>query len=196
MIYLLRGEIAGKEIGSVVVDVGGVGYGVTVPLSTYYGLGAVGSRVELRVHTSVRENSIELFGFLTDAEKFMFEKLVGVSGIGPRAAVNVLSNVSVADLVGSIVNGDLAERKIRGVGAKTAAKIVNELKNEVEELAGDMDVSRQEGSVLGDTVSALVNLGYSRSEIEKSLPEIRKIVENSGSLEDAIRDSLRSVRTK
>lgn len=195
MIYLLRGEIAGKEIGSVVVDVGGVGYGVTVPLSTYYGLGSVGSRVELGVHTSVRENSIELFGFLTDAEKFMFEKLIGVSGIGPRAAVNVLSNVSVADLVGSIVNGDLAERKIRGVGAKTAAKIVNELRDEVEELAGDMDVSR-EGSVLGDTVSALANLGYSRSEVEKNLPEIKKIVETSGSLEDAIRDSLRSIRTK
>lgn len=195
MIYLLRGEIAGKEIGSVVVDVGGVGYGVTVPLSTYYGLGAVGSRVELHVHTSVRENSIELFGFLTDSEKFMFEKLVGVSGIGPRAAVNVLSNVSVADLVGSIVNGDLAQKKIRGVGAKTAAKIVNELKDKVEELAGDVGVSG-ESSVLDDTVSALVNLGYSRSEVEKTLPEIRKIVETSGSLEDAIRDSLRSIRTK
>lgn len=195
MIYLLRGEIAGKEIGSVVVDVGGVGYGVTVPLSTYYGLGAVGSRVELCVHTSVRENSIELFGFLTDSEKFMFEKLVGVSGIGPRAAVNVLSNVSVADLVGSIVNGDLAQKKIRGVGAKTAAKIVNELKDKVGELAGDVGVSG-ESSVLDDTVSALVNLGYSRSEVEKILPEIRKIVETSGSLEDAIRDSLRSIRTK
>lgn len=195
MIYLLRGEIAGKEIGSVVVDVGGVGYGVTVPLSTYYGLGAVGSRVELCVHTSVRENSIELFGFLTDSEKFMFEKLVGVSGIGPRAAVNVLSNVSVADLVGSIVNGDLAQKKIRGVGAKTAAKIVNELKDKVGELAGDVGVSG-ESSVLDDTVSALVNLGYSRSEVEKTLPEIRKIVETSGSLEDAIRDSLRSIRTK
>lgn len=195
MIYLLRGEIAGKEIGSVVVDVGGVGYGVTVPLSTYYGLGAVGSRVELHVHTSVRENSIELFGFLTDSEKFMFEKLVGVSGIGPRAAVNVLSNVSVADLVGSIVNGDLAQKKIRGVGAKTAAKIVNELKDKVGELAGDVGVSG-ESSVLDDTVSALVNLGYSRSEVEKTLPEIRKIVETSGSLEDAIRDSLRSIRTK
>lgn len=195
MIYLLRGEIAGKEIGSVVVDVGGVGYGVTVPLSTYYGLGAVGSRVELCVHTSVRENSIELFGFLTDSEKFMFEKLVGVSGIGPRAAVNVLSNVSVADLVGSIVNGDLAQKKIRGVGAKTAAKIVNELKDKVGELAGDVGVSG-ESSVLDDTVSALVNLGYSRSEVEKILPEIKKIVETSGSLEDAIRDSLRSIRTK
>ena len=195
MIYLLRGEIAGKEIGSVVIDVGGVGYGVTVPLSTYYGLGAVGSRVELHVHTSVRENAIELFGFLTDSEKFMFERLVGVSGIGPRAAVNVLSNVSVADLVGSIVNGDLAQKKIRGVGAKTAAKIVNELKDKVGELAGDVGVSG-ESSVLDDTVSALVNLGYSRSEVEKTLPEIRKIVETSGSLEDAIRDSLRSIRTK
>ena len=193
MIYLLRGEIAVKEIGTVVVDVGGVGYGVVVPLSTYYGLGDVGSRVELAVHTSVRENSIELFGFLTDAEKLMFEKLLGVSGIGPRAAVNVLSNVSVADLVGSIVNGDLAERKIRGVGAKTAAKIVNELGDKVEDIAGSVDVPGR-SSVLGDTVSALLNLGYSRSEVEKRLPEIKRIVAASGSLEDAIRDSLGAVR--
>ncbi len=193
MIYLLRGEIAVKEIGTVVVDVGGVGYGVTVPLSTYYGLGDVGSRVELSVHTSVRENSIELFGFLTEAEKLMFEKLLGVSGIGPRAAANVLSNVSVADLVGSIVNGDLAERKIRGVGAKTAAKIVNELEDKVEDIAGSVDVPGR-SSVLGDTVSALLNLGYSKSEVEKNLPEIKRIVSVAGSLEDAIRDSLGAVR--
>ena len=193
MIYLLRGEIAVKEIGTVVVDVGGVGYGVVVPLSTYYGLGDVGSRVELAVHTSVRENSIELFGFLTDAEKLMFEKLLGVSGIGPRAALNVLSNVSVADLVGSIVNGDLAERKLRGVGAKTAAKIVNELGDKVEDIAGSVDVPGR-SSVLGDTVSALLNLGYSRSEVEKRLPEIKRIVAASESLEDAIRDSLKAVR--
>ena len=193
MIYLLRGEIAGKEIGTVVIDVGGVGYGVTVPLSTYYGLGAVGSRVELAVHTSVRENSIELFGFLTEAEKLMFEKLLGVSGIGPRAAVNVLSNVSVADLVGSIVNGDLAERKIRGVGAKTAAKIVNELGDKVGDIAGEVDVAGR-GSVLNDTVSALLNLGYSRSEVENSLPEIKRIVETAESLEDAIRESLGAMR--
>jgi len=94
MIYLLRGAIACKEIGTVVIDVNGVGYGVTVPLSTYYDLGAVGEDVELRIHTSQRESSIELFGFLTEAEKKLFEKLIGISGIGPKAATNMLSNVS------------------------------------------------------------------------------------------------------
>jgi len=193
MIYLLRGLIACKEIGTVVVDVNGVGYGVTVPLSTYYDLGAVGEEVELRIHTSHRENSIELFGFLTDAEKKLFEKLIGVSGIGPKAATNVLSNVSVSELVRSIVNGNLAQRKIRGIGTKTATKIVNELKDKLDDLATDEEPS-ESNTMLNDTLSALLNLGYTRVEVEKKTPEIKKIIKVSGSIEDALRDSLKVIR--
>lgn len=193
MIYLLRGVIACKEIGTVVVDVNGIGYGVTVPLSTYYDLGAVGKEVELKIHTSLRENSIELFGFLTDAEKKLFEKLIGVSGIGPRAATNVLSNISVSELVRSIVNGNLAQRKIRGIGARTATKIVNELKDKLDDLVADEEPS-ESNTMLNDTLSALLNLGYTRAEVEKKTPEIKKIIEVSGSIEDALRDSLKVIR--
>ncbi len=193
MIYLLRGAIACKEIGTVVIDVNGVGYGVTVPLSTYYDLGAAGDEVELRIHTSQRENSIELFGFLTEAEKKLFEKLIGVSGIGPKAATNVLSNISVPELVRSIMNGDLAQRKIRGIGARTAAKIVNELKDNLDDLAADEE-SPASNTMLSDTISALLNLGYTRTEVEKKTPEIKKIIEASGSIEDALRDSLKVIR--
>lgn len=193
MIYLLRGEIACKEIGTVVVDVNGVGYGVTVPLSTYYDLGAVGEEVELKIHTNHRENSIELFGFLTDAEKKLFEKLIGVSGIGPKAATNVLSNISVSELVRSIINGNLAQRKIRGVGTRTATKIVNELKDKLDDLAADEKPSSS-SMMLDDTISALLNLGYTRAEVEKKTPEIKKIIEAAGSIEDALRDSLKVIR--
>ena len=193
MIYLLRGVVACKEIGTVVVDVNGVGYGVTVPLSTYYDLGAVGEEVELKIHTSHRENSIELFGFLTDAERKLFERLIGVSGIGPKAATNVLSNVSVSELVRSIVNGNLAQRKIRGIGARTATKIVNELKDKLDDLAADEEPS-ESNTMLNDTFSALFNLGYTRAEVEKKTTEIKKIIEVSGSIEDALRDSLKVIR--
>ena len=193
MIYLLRGEIACKEIGTVVVDVNGVGYGVTVPLSTYYDLGTVGEEVELRIHTSQRENSIELFGFLTDAEKKLFEKLIGVSGIGPKAATNVLSNISVPELVRSIINGNLAQKKIRGIGTRTATKIVNELKDKLDDLAADQE-SPGSSAMLNDTLSALLNLGYTRAEVEKKTPEIKKILEVAGSIEDALRDSLKVIK--
>ena len=193
MIYLLRGAIACKEIGTVVIDVNGVGYGVTVPLSTYYDLGAVGEEVELRIHTTQRENSIELFGFLTEAEKKLFEKLIGVSGIGPKAATNVLSNISVPELVRSIIDGDLAQRKIRGVGARTATKIVNELKDKLDDLAADEEPTAS-STMLGDTISALLNLGYTKTEVEKKTPEIKKIIEAASSLEDVLRDSLKVIR--
>lgn len=193
MIYLLRGAIACKEIGTVVIDVNGVGYGVTVPLSTYYDLGAVGEEVKLRIHTTQRENSIELFGFLTEAEKKLFEKLIGVSGIGPKAATNVLSNISVPELVRSIIDGDLAQRKIRGVGARTATKIVNELKDKLDDLAADEEPTAS-STMLGDTISALLNLGYTKTEVEKKTPEIKKIIEAASSLEDVLRDSLKVIR--
>ena len=92
MISLLRGKIAEKSDGSLIVDVGGVGYGVTVPLSTFANLSDTGTEVELKIHTHIKENSLELFGFLTDNEKNIFQSLIGVSGIGPRGATNILSN--------------------------------------------------------------------------------------------------------
>lgn len=194
MIFLLRGEIVRKEVGSVVIDVGGVGYGVVIPLSTYDAIGDAGSRVELAIHTSCRENAVELFGFLTDSEKEMFEKLIGVPGIGPRAAVKVLSSVSVTDLADSIMNGDLAKRKIRGLGPKTAAKITSELGGKVASLASGSAASAGK-STLEEVISALLNLGYTRAEVERNVSDIREAVSSASSLEDAIKDSLRIMRS-
>ena len=196
MIYLLRGTIALKETGTVVIDVNGVGYGVTIPLSTYYDLGAVGDGIELKIYTSQRENSIELYGFLTDVERKLFEKLIGVSGIGPKAATNMLSNISVSELIRCIINGNLAQRKIRGIGTKTATKIVNELKDKLDDLAaqGD-DESAPSGTVLDDTISALLNLGYTRGEVERITPEIKKIIEGADSIEEVLKDCLKVIRS-
>ena len=194
MIYLLRGTIALKETGAVVIDVNGVGYGVTVPLSTYYDLGALGDGVELKIYTSQRENSIELYGFLTDTERKLFEKLIGVSGIGPKAATNMLSNISVSELIRCIIKGNLAQRKIRGIGAKTATKIVNELKDKLDDLAAEEDEPGSPGTMLDDTVSALLNLGYTRAEIERITPEIKKMIEGTDSIEQVLRSCLKVIR--
>ena len=192
MIYLLRGVIAVKEIETVVVDVNGVGYGVTVPLSTYNNLGGAGEEIELRIHTVQRENSIELFGFVTDAEKKLFEKLLSVSGIGPKAAINVLSNISVTDLINSVAKGDLARRKIRGIGSKTAMKIVNELKDKLNDITKDLAISSPT-PVLNDTISALLNLGYTNGEIDRVRSEIEEIAAISPSVEDSLRGCLKII---
>jgi len=153
----------------------------------------MGEEVELKIHTNHRENSIELFGFLTDAEKKLFEKLISVSGIGPKAATNMLSNISVSELVKSIINGNLAQRKIRGIGTKTAIKITNELKDKLDDIASDEELSAS-NTLLDDTVSALLNLGYTRAEVETKTPEIKKIIEASDSTEDVLRDVLKIIR--
>ncbi len=193
MIYLLKGVIARKASDAVIVYVNGVGYGVTVPLSTSSNLGNIGSEVELMIHTIQRENSIELFGFLTDAEKTMFEKLLCVSGIGPRVANNMLSSISPKEFADSVRKGDLAQRKIRGIGSKTAARIVNELQDKLDDLQGDQE-SEMPDEMLKDTVSALMNLGYTKAELDLFTPEIIKIIKTSESIENVIRDSLRAIR--
>ena len=105
----------------------------------------------------------------------------------------MLSNISVSELVRSVINGDLAQKKIRGVGARTATKIVNELKDKLDDLAADEEPSAS-NTMLNDTLSALLNLGYTRAEVEKKTPEIKKIIEVSGSIEDVLRDSLKVIR--
>ncbi len=195
MIYLLKGTIARKTSDVVIVYVNGVGYGVTVPLSTLSNLGAIGNEVELIIHTIQRENSIELFGFLTDAEKTMFEKLLCVSGIGPRVAINMLSSISPAEFADSVRKGNLAQRKIRGIGSKTATRIVNELRDKLDGLPEHQEFGTPDG-MLNDIISALMNLGYSKAELDLFTPEIIKIIKTSESIENALRDSLIATRKK
>ncbi|HXD74329.1 MAG TPA: Holliday junction branch migration protein RuvA, partial [Vicinamibacterales bacterium] len=130
MIAHLRGAILDKHPNRVVVDVGGVGYDVAVPLSTFYVLGERGAEVSLRVHTHVREDAIALFGFATAMELDLFERLISISGIGPKVGLAVLSGIEPAELVGAIERGDLARlTAIPGVGKKTSERIVLELKD-------------------------------------------------------------------
>jgi holliday junction DNA helicase RuvA len=167
----LAGRVLRKSPQEVVVDVGGVGYRVTIPLSTFYRLGGEGEPAALRVHTHVREETIALFGFLTTAEHELFEKLIGVAGVGPKLAVNILSGIESDDLVEALRGGDLPRlTRIPGVGRKTAERLVLELKDKMPPAATPAAAPAADGGAdREDVLSALVHLGYSRGEAERAV---------------------------
>jgi holliday junction DNA helicase RuvA len=173
MIAHIRGTILEKHPNQVIVESGGVGYDVTIPISTYSALPEVGAEVRLRIHTHVREDALSLFGFLTQDEKTLFEKLIGVSSIGPKLAVTVLSGLPTADLIGSIRQGQ-AENLVRipGVGKKTAERIILELRDKLDLLAAGVPAA-QPAAVLSaleqDVLSALLNLGCARPAAESAV---------------------------
>jgi Holliday junction DNA helicase RuvA len=174
MIAHLRGNILEKHPNQVIVDAGGVGYDVTIPISTFSALPAAGAEVRLRIHTHVREDTISLYGFLTLEEKALFEKLIGISGIGPKLAVTVLSGLPAADLVTSIRQGQL-DRLVRipGVGKKTAERIVLELRDKLDMLGAGTAAAQPEivppSALEQDVLSALVNLGCARAAAEAAV---------------------------
>jgi Holliday junction DNA helicase RuvA len=173
MIAFLRGRVLEKHPNRVIVDVGGVGYDVAVPLSTFYTAGEPGGAIELRVHTHVRDDQIALFGFATPLELAMFERLIAVSGIGPKLALAVLSGIEPGDLVSAIQRGDLGRlTRIPGVGKKTAERIVLELRDRLPKPvdASGITAAPSGSAVLrADLVSALANLGYHRQAIDRTL---------------------------
>ena len=175
MIAALSGRLAEKEPNRIIVDVGGVGYDVAVPLSTYYKLGEAGSDVTLRVHTHVREDTLALYGFSTALELQIFERLIGVSGIGPKLALAVLSGIEVADLVRAVHAGDVGRlTAIPGIGKKTAERIGLELKDKlppgiVDETAAGTGSGAPGGELRQDLLSALLNLGYHRPLAERAV---------------------------
>jgi holliday junction DNA helicase RuvA len=169
----LRGTIHEKHPNRIVVDVHGVGYDVFVPLSTFYGLGDPGAEIALRVHTHVREDALTLYGFATPLEQELFERLIGVSGIGPKVALAVLSGIEPQDLVRAVERGDVARlTAIPGVGKKTSERIVLELKDRLPRAAAAPPAAAGTGAarsvVRDDVLSALVNLGYHRPLAEKA----------------------------
>lgn len=173
MIAYLRGELLERTPASVVLNVQGVGYEVLVPVSTFSQLPAVGATVELRIHTHVREDAIQLFGFLTAVEKSLFEKLITVSGIGPRLALSILSGVQPGDLVQAIRQSNLARlTAIPGVGKKTAERVVVELRDKLDGHAVEIAAAPAAApmtTAAEDVLSALVNLGYNRAIAEKAV---------------------------
>jgi Holliday junction DNA helicase RuvA len=176
MIALLRGILAEKHPNQVILDVGGVGYDVIVPISTFSKLPGTGTEVRLRVHTHVREDMLALYGFLSQDEKNLFEKLIGVSNIGPGLAVKVLSGMDAADLLTAIRRGEI-ERLVRipGVGKKTAERIVLELRDKLPPTAGDESAPAPPSlSALDeDVLSALLNLGCARPAAETAVRKAR-----------------------
>lgn len=177
MIAVLRGRVLEKQANRVIVDVGGVGYDVAVPLSTFYNLGEPGAEVTLRTHTHVREDQLALYGFLTPLELAMFERLIAISGIGPKLALAVLSGMEPRELVTAIQRGDIARLTgIPGVGKKTAERICIELRDRLPkalEAAIGAAPPLSAGDALHDDVaSALVNLGYHRQAVDKVLDRV------------------------
>lgn len=172
MIGHLRGRLLSSSPERVLVDVGGVGYAVRVPLSTYYELEKRDPRaeVELLIHTQVREDAIELFGFSTERERTLFEKLISVSGIGPRLAQGILSGMAAEDLLTCLSSGDVHRLvRIPGVGKKTAERLVLELRESASSLRGAPaadEPARAEPAE--DLIAALLSLGYRRSEVERA----------------------------
>jgi len=187
LIAYLRGRLFEKQPNRIVVDVGGVGYDVFVPLSTFYGIGDPGDEVALRIHTHVREDALTLYGFATLLEQGLFERLIGVSGIGPRLALAVLSGIEPLELVRAIERGDVARlTAIPGVGKKTSERLVLELKDRLPRAqlaAAAAGLTAPEEPVLrDDVVSALLNLGYHRPLAERA---VDAAIKTFGSTSDA-----------
>ena len=174
MISFLRGQVLHKQPNRVTVDVHGVGYDVQVPLSTYYQIGEAGTEVALRIYTHVREEALQLYGFWTDLERQLFERLIGISGIGPKLAVSLLSGMDTRDLLAAVQRADVARlTAVPGIGKKTAERIVLELKDRVAGLGASVPdegpVLRPEDQLKDDVLSALQNLGYHRPLAEKAV---------------------------
>ena len=179
MIAHLSGTLLEKQVQRLVVNVGGVGYDVQVPLSTFYGVGDPGSTVSLRVHTHVREDAIQLFGFGTALELSLFQRLIAVNGIGPKVALSVLSGIEPGDLVRAIRQSDVGRlTSIPGVGKKTAERIVIELRDRLPKADTTETVDAVEGGDLrSDVLSALANLGYHRAAAEKAIDGVMRTSE-------------------
>jgi Holliday junction DNA helicase RuvA len=194
VIAQLRGRLLRKQPQEAVVDVAGVGYRVAIPLSTYYRIGEPGGEVTLLTHTHVREDTLALFGFLTAAEQALFERLIAVSGVGPKLALSILSGIEAPDLVSALTSSDVARlTRIPGVGKKTAERLVLELKDKVQGLAGaEVPASAAPSAAKEDLVSALVHLGYSRPEAERGADRALKEGGESA-FEDLLRRSLRAL---
>ena len=177
MIAQLRGTLGDKRPNQVLVDVGGVGYLVHIPLSTFYALGDLHSNVSLLIHTQVREDAISLYGFLSAREKHLFELLISASGVGPVLALKILSGMSVDDLVPAVRSGDLARlTRIPGVGRKTAERMIVELRDKLAavEIPEDARKPVTTSGAAGDVVSALLNLGYDQNAAEQAVERAGK----------------------
>ena len=169
MIAHLRGRLISKHPNQAVVETAGVGYDVTITIPTFSDLPAPGSEIALHIHTYVREDAIALFGFLRPEEKQLFEKLIQVSGIGPKLAVTILSGMPAPEMVAAIRSANIARlTRIPGIGRKTAERMLLELRDKLDGL-GEVSPPKMATPVEEDVLSALLNLGYQRAAAERAL---------------------------
>jgi Holliday junction DNA helicase RuvA len=199
MIAHIQGSLYFKSPEHLIIDVDGIGYQVHVPLTTFYELPDVGNTVALHIHTHVREDALQLYGFQAQEEKALFIRLMGVAGIGPRLAVNILSGISPAELAESLLQGDLARLiSIPGVGRKTAERIMVEMRDKVSTLVPGHDVTvplktAAEEAMIEDALSALLNLGYKKGMAQRAIENARKRLEGEVTLENLLKESLRAL---
>ena len=198
MIALLSGKIAYKGISHIVVDTQGVGYRVFIPLTTFYELPDAGQPVTLHIHTSVKEDAINLFGFYTLQERELFQLMISVSGVGPKVAMNVLSRISATELLEAISGGNLTKLiAIPGIGRKTAERLILELREKaVKKMAEDqipiMDVQKkQSGMIREDVLSALVNLGYKSNAARDALDKGAREAEGELPMDQLLKKALK-----
>jgi len=192
MIAKISGSLAHKEPGEVIVDVGGVGYQLFISLGVFYRLPEMGAPVSFFVHTHMREDALQLFGFLEYEEKQTFLMMNSVSGIGPKLAIGILSGIPSRELVRALRGGDQVRLvSIPGVGKRLAERMIVELKDKMMALPEENPMGRQDGSsqLMRDAISALVNLGYRRGESEKIVREV--VNGDEGNLEVVLKETLR-----
>jgi holliday junction DNA helicase RuvA len=195
VIARLAGTLIEKHLQRLIIDVGGVGYEVLVPLSTFYAVGDPGAAVTVRTHTHVREDALQLYGFATSLELLLFERLIGVSGIGPKVALAVLSGIEPQALINALRQNDVVRlTRIPGVGKKTAERMVIDLRDRLPQDSGatEQDAPAAGGGARDDLLSALSNLGYQRHNVEKTVDAvIRKAA--SSDFEQLLREVLREM---
>jgi Holliday junction DNA helicase RuvA len=191
MIAHLRGKLIARHPNQVIVETAGVGYDVTISVPTFSELPPVGSEVALHIHTHVREDQIALYGFLRPEEKQLFEKLITVSGIGPKLAITILSGMPADDMTGAIRGNDVTKlTKIPGIGRKTAERMVLELRDKLPPVGADrVHVLPSLSAAQEDVLSALLNLGYQRAAAEKALASVEK----NGSFDAMFRAALTAI---
>ena len=197
MIAHLIGKLIYKSPDHSIVDANGIGYKIFTPLSTYYVLPKTGESVTLHIHTRVREDELKLFGFLTEEEQTIFEKLITINKVGPKLALGILSGMSPENLLTAIMSNDAARLSaIPGVGKKTAERLTLEMKDKLSDLTFVMEHQQETEVPEGpyeDALSALVNLGYKKPQAEKSLKSAYNKIGKDGSLEDLIKESLNNL---
>jgi len=192
MIAYLKGTIFQKRPHQVIIDINGVGYCAAIPLTTYFKLGEVGQPAELLIHTHLTDNALSLFGFMTEDERDLFLKLIGISGIGPKLAMNILSGIEAAELEDAIKKSDVGRiSMIPGIGKKTALRITMELQDKIEKKEKLLAVKGSQEKE--DLISALLNLGFRRKEVERVVDDTLRHHSEKAGFEKLLRECLKKM---